>query len=107
MMECIWKWSGKMLDNLKYEEYADELNTKFIVAETSIELELIEVTDKKSTHQQEMFSLIFLGAKDNFLEQKIYKLRHEKLGEGDLFLVPVAEKSDGYQYEAGFNRIIN
>jgi hypothetical protein len=96
-----------MLDNLKYEDYLSELNTKFNLTEASVEIELIEVTEKKSTPQQEMFSLIFLGAKDEFLEQKIYKLQHEKLGEGELFLVPVAEKKDGFHYEAGFNRIIS
>ncbi len=95
-----------MLDNLKYEDYVGELNTKFHLTEISVEIELIEVSEKKSTVQQEMFSLIFRGAKDNFLEQKIYRMRHEKLGDGDLFLVPIAEKPDGYRYEAGFNRII-
>jgi hypothetical protein len=95
-----------MLDNLKYEDYVAELNTKFKLAETSIELELIEVTQRNLSPQQEIFSLIFAGAKDNFLEQRIYLLHHEKLGEGDLFLVPIAEKHDGYHYEAGFNRII-
>jgi hypothetical protein len=85
-----------MLDNLKYEDYVAELNTKFKLAETSIELELIEVTQRNLSPQQEIFSLIFAGAKDNFLEQRIYLLHHEKLG----------EKHDGYHYEAGFNRII-
>jgi hypothetical protein len=96
-----------MLDKLKYEDYVTELNTKFALAETPMEIELIEVTQRNLSPQQEIFSLIFSGAKDNFLEQKIYRMRHEKLGEGDLFLVPIAEKQDGYHYEAGFNRIID
>jgi hypothetical protein len=95
-----------MLDNLNYEDYVGELNTKFQLAETSMEIELIEITERKMTTQQEMFSLIFLGAKDNFLEQKIYQMHHEKLGDGELFLVPIAEVADGYKYEAGFNRLI-
>jgi hypothetical protein len=95
-----------MLDNLKYEDYTKEVNTKFQLTEMPVELELIEVTQRKLTPQQEMFSLIFTGAKDNFLEQKIYRMHHEKLGNGELFLVPIAEIADGYKYEAGFNRII-
>jgi hypothetical protein len=95
-----------MLDNLKYEDYVGELNTKFQLTEIPVELELIEVSARKSTTQQEIFSLIFRGAKDSFLEQKIYQMHHEKLGEGDLFIVPIAEVADGYKYEAGFNRII-
>jgi hypothetical protein len=95
-----------MLDNLKYEDYAEVLNTKFKLTEVSVELELIEVSQRKTTPQQEIFSLIFTGAKDDFLEQKIYRMHHEKLGNGELFLVPIAEVADGYKYEAGFNRII-
>jgi hypothetical protein len=95
-----------MLDNLQYEDYAEVLNTKFQLTEMSVELELIEVSQRKTTPQQEMFSLIFTGAKDNFLEQKIYRMHHEKLGDGELFLVPIAEVADGYKYEAGFNRVI-
>jgi hypothetical protein len=94
-----------MLDNLKYEDYTAVLNTKFQLTEMPAELELIEVSQRKITPQQEMFSLIFTGAKDNFLEQKIYRMHHEKLGEGELFLVPIAEVADGYKYEAGFNRV--
>ena len=105
MTECILKWSGKMLDNLTYEEYAAQLETKFQIAENDFELELIEVTNHQITTQQESFSLIFRGSKDNFLEQKIYLLRHEKLGEGELFLVPVGFEAEGYHYEAGFNRL--
>ncbi len=96
-----------MLDNLKYEDYLSELNTKFLLTETSFELELVEITEKTTTTMQELFSLIFLGAKDNFLEQKMYRLHHEKLGDGEIFLVPIAEVPDGYKYEAGFNRLID
>ena len=95
-----------MLDNLKYEDYLSELNTKFSVTETSLEIELVEITENTLTTKQEMFSLIFLGAKDNFLEQKMYQMHHEKLGDGEIFLVPIAEVADGYNYEAGFNRLI-
>ncbi len=96
-----------MLDNLGYKDYASEIKTKFQLGETEFEIELIEVTQNNISPQQELFSLIFRGAKDNFLEQKNYHLRHEKLGEGELFLVPIAEAADGYQYEAVFNRLIS
>ena len=94
-----------MLDNLNYEEYAAQLDTSFRLAQNNFEIELIEVTERKVTPQQEMFSLIFRGAKDNFLEQKIYQVSHASLGDGELFLVPVGLEADGYRYEAGFNRL--
>ena len=95
-----------MLNNLDYQDYVLEINTKFYLAETGFELELIEVTETTISPHQEMFSLIFQGVKDNFLEQGIYPLRHKKLGEGELFLVPIAEDPDGFKYEALFNRLI-
>ena len=95
-----------MLANLKYEDYLNAINTKFQLPETSFELELTEVSENKTTDRQEMFSLLFCGALDNLLEQKLYLMHHEKLGEGELFLVPVAKDADGYKYEAVFNRLI-
>lgn len=96
-----------MLDNLTYEEYAEQVNTNFHIIENDTRIELIEITSKQTTPQQEMFSLIFFGTKENFLEQKAYQLKHEKLGEGEIFLVPISQTEDGYKYEAGFNRLIN
>ena len=94
-----------MLDSLTYEEYAAQLNTNFQLTEIGIDLELVEVPAKVVTPQQEMFSLIFRGPKDRFLEQNIYQMRHEKLGDGALFIVPLALDAEGYRYEAGFNRL--
>lgn len=98
-----------MFDKLKYEELASQVNTKFLVTETSepIELELIEATEPTITPRQEIFSLIFLGPNDLLLPQKIYQLDHEQLGSGILFLVPIGQIGDGIRYEAVYNRLIN
>lgn len=97
-----------MLDTLKYADYAPHINTKFQLTEPeNIELELIEVTEKNISPTQEMFSLIFCGSKDVFLPQSIYRMRHEVLGEGELFLVPIGVDAGFYKYEAGFNRLVN
>jgi hypothetical protein len=95
-----------MID-LSCKDFLSEINTKFTVVEKDFEIELIEVAERTTIPKQEIFSLVFLGAKDNFLEQKIYQMHHEKLGNGELFLVPIAEVANGYKYEAGFNRLIN
>jgi len=95
-----------MLEDLKYENYAGEVNSKFQLVEKDLELELIEVLERKSFPGQEVFSLIFRGPKDNFVEQNSYQMRHEKLGEGEIFLVPIALDDEGYKYEAGFNRLV-
>lgn len=96
-----------MFDSLSYADYAPHVNTKFQLTELeNTEVELIEAAEKNFSPAQEMFSLIFRGSNDDFLPQGIYRLRHEALGEGELFLVPVAQDADGYQYEAGFNRLV-
>ena len=97
-----------MLGTLKHGEYAEQLNTKFRVAVEAaepVELELFNVSDLKSGGGQEFFSLLFHGAKDKFLPQKLYDLEHDTLGQGSIFLVPVGAKDDIIEYEAVFNRL--
>jgi hypothetical protein len=89
--------------------FAESLDTKFkLYPETSdaIEVELVELTEGVSTPKQEQFALLFRGPLDHFLQQKIYRMEHEKLGEFDLFLVPVGRDQNGFQYEAVFNRFL-
>ena len=51
----------------------------------------------------ERFSLIFRGPSDIFVPHNTYRLAHERMGELDNFLVPIAPESDGFRYEAVFN----
>ena len=96
-----------MLDSLSYEDFSEHLDSNFRVGEGPAELKLVEITERKVTAKQDMFSLIFAGAEENFLEQGIYLLNHETLGSGGIFLVPIAKDAGGYKYEAGFNRVLN
>jgi hypothetical protein len=41
-----------------------------------------------------------------FLPQGMRKLQHETVGELDLFLVPVGQDAQGFQYEAAFNHVL-
>jgi hypothetical protein len=98
-----------MLDVLSYEELAAQVGTKFRVldaAPESLELELTAITDKQGNQQQEYFSLIFRGTRELILPQQIYRLEHELLGAGALFLVPVGMTEQGVEYESAFNRLI-
>lgn len=94
--------------DLTKEIFSESLSTKFrLEAEPSkpIELELIQLTEGVSTPANEQFSLIFRGPLDYFLVQRIYHMEHDKMGEIDLFLVPVGKEQDGFHYEAVFNRV--
>jgi hypothetical protein len=94
------------METLGYEGFKSQVNSSFQIADIPIELKLVEVTERKLTSRQEMFALIFSGPREHFLEQKSYNLSHEKLGEGEMFLVPVAQEADGFKYEAVFNRLL-
>jgi hypothetical protein len=102
----------KMPETLSKESFAELLNTKFRVLLESedapeVELELAEVAEFPTlTHSRsdvERFSLYFYGPGDFFLPQSTYRLAHERLGEQDIFLVPVAQEPRGYRYEAVFS----
>lgn len=94
-----------MIDNLDYEIYFGLRGSVFSLVDSDVQLELVEVTERKVTGTQEMFSLLFCGAKDKFLHQGSYDLTHETLGSVTLFLVPLGLDENGYQYEAAFNRL--
>lgn len=71
-----------------------------------LEVELSEVTEGPERPGQETFSLLFRGPPGPLIAQRTYALRHERLGELSLFLVPVGPDKKGRQcYEAVFNRL--
>jgi hypothetical protein len=48
------------------------------------------------------FSLIFHGASDSFLPQRMYQIENEKMEPMELFLVPIGPDERGMRYEAVF-----
>ena len=97
-----------MSDLLEHDVFAGLLHTKFRVVLDSpdlVELELVEVTDLKVSDRQEEFTIMFVGAVNQFLGQGIRSLQHGQMGTIDLFLVPIGRDEAGFQYESVFNRI--
>ena len=98
-----------MADILNKEEFTVCINKDFqVVPQNGAApiLKLTEVIEQFKTSRQEAFSVMFHGPAEQFLQQGTYKLKNEQLGEIDLFLVPVAQDRDGFQYEAAFNHLI-
>ena len=95
--------------SLTEKEFSQHVGTKFHVKaeQREIELELVEVKGYVSQEIEqggmERFSVFFAGPGDPFLPQKVYRLEHERMGEFELFLVPIAGDEKGYRYEAVFN----
>jgi hypothetical protein len=91
------------------DAFAGCLNERFQVLEAqpeAIELELYEVSELKEFPGTRTFSIVFRGPAARFLPQHTYRLRHPRLGELDLFLVPVGRQGENIQYEAVFNRLV-
>ena len=84
------------------------LNTSFHLGEPGqdVGLLLTQVSEMKTSHAAQTFSILFHGPQECFLPQRIYRLAHPKLGEIDLFLVPVAEQAGGFVYQAVFNQLL-
>jgi len=98
-----------MFYDLTRDALAEYANTPFVVLAdpaAPVTVQLTEVTPRRATPRQEIFSLLFHGPADRFLPQHMYRLRHEQLGEFDLSLVPIGRDEEGYIYEAAFNRLI-
>lgn len=96
-----------MDEKLTRVSFEPHLNTTFRVVHDGLEqvdLELIEVADKTPAgFPGEQFALLFKGSSDLMLLQQTCTLEHPEMGQITLFLVPVAQKKDGYRYEALFN----
>jgi hypothetical protein len=96
-----------MIENLNSKNFREHLNSEFKVQAPdgqALSLRLTEVTERDTNPRAEQFSIFFLGPRTPLLEQRIYHLKHEKLGEFDLFVVPVGMEADGVLYECVFNR---
>ena len=90
-------------------EFSQHLNSNFQVKFTDGELtlELVEVKGYPSGPNEqggmERFSVFFAGPGDIKLPQHLYRLAHHRMGEFDIFLVPVSGDENSYRYEAVFN----
>ena len=95
--------------NLTEEEFSKHVGTDFYVksSEGEVKITLAEVKGYRAASTEEKnlerFSLFFAGPADSFLSQQVFHVRHETMGEFDIFLVPIKNDADGFRYEAVFN----
>jgi len=99
-----------MAASMTEREFSRHLNTKFrvkIQASSPVELELVEVIgypgNRGDQDGLERFSVYFIGAGETTLPQSTYTLQLERMGEFDIFIVPIAGNERGFRYEAVFN----
>ncbi len=97
------------LEELHADQFAEYIHSEFQVLDyqpVQFTLRLVDVRERLKLPHQESFALLFRGPVQYFMPQGIHQLNHGSLGEIDLFLVPVGQDAEGYQYEADFNRLI-
>jgi hypothetical protein len=88
---------------------AEYVGTQFDVLDDpsrAFSLTLTNVVEHVKTEQQETFSIFFHGPLDPFMVQGMHQLKHTDLGALSMFLVPIGQESDGFEYEAVFNHRI-
>lgn len=74
-----------------------------VSSEPPVVMKLVEVKKMGSGEREGgAFSVLWQGPSAPFLPQSIYRLSQAELGEHELFIVPVAEKTAGFQYESVF-----
>ena len=96
-----------MDDLLTQEAFAQNVNTKFQVSaddKNKVELELAEVSELKQQKAHDQFSIVFRGPLNAFIGQGLRVFDHDKLGQFELFVVPIRQDGEGFYYEAVFNR---
>ena len=105
-----------MLDRLHAATFSAQLHTLFHLVPPSMpaqDLELVQVTERNTADGkqpwavtgQERFSILFRGVRDRPLQQGMCHMRHDQLGDLELFLVPVGQDQQSVYYEAIFNRL--
>tara|TARA_R110002095_G_scaffold207439_1_gene192418 strand:- start:2673 stop:2978 length:306 start_codon:yes stop_codon:yes gene_type:complete len=93
------------LTNMTADDFSTMEGSVFTVTsiDPKIDLELIEVKKLGSGDRKGgAFSLLWQGPSEPALPQATYCLSQAAIGSHDIFMVPVAEKKIGYQYEAIF-----
>jgi hypothetical protein len=91
-----------------YAQFSACIDTEFEVQVSSAErltMELIRVQERHDSPRLEQFSLVFRGPMSPIQEQRIYPIKHERLGSFELFLVPIGPDEKGMCYEVVVNRL--
>ena len=86
-----------MSETLTCESFSQFLGGTFTMSLDSgetMELELIEAAtypNRDEVNGRKPFSLVFRGAMESVVPQRIYRLQHESMGTLEIFLVPIGD----------------
>ncbi len=98
----------RFMELLTLEHFAGCVNETFTAALNDMELEFVLVEArplpaKAGDAMRVPFSLLFRNTAAFLFPQQIYAMRHPRIGEAGIFLVPIAQERAGFLYQAVFN----
>ena len=96
------------MELLTLDHFAPHVNSTFSAALDGMEVpfELVEaraIGAPTGPSMRTPFSLLFRNTSAFLFPQQIYAMKHAKLGEVGIFLVPIAQERGGFLYQAVFN----
>lgn len=98
-----------MLDHLTIASFEPHVGSSFWVEFPEggkVELRLVRAAKVMESEAAQLarhpFSLYFIGPKSFLLEQRTYHLTHPSMEAMDLFVVPIGQNEQAYEYEAIF-----
>ena len=92
----------------RYDDFNGCLDQPFILEHNGASHALVLISvdrlaDSTTSDDREAFSVVFRGDNSQFLDQQIYRISHDALGNMDLFIVPIGPDDEGMRYEAVFS----
>lgn len=96
------------MELLTLQHFSGCVNERFCAALDGMDVEftLVEARplprSSKTVHR-DPFVLLFRNTAAFLFPQQIYAMRHARIGDVGIFMVPVAREREGFLYEAVFN----
>jgi len=96
------------MDLLTLEHFAGCVNETFTASLEDMRIEFVLVEARplpvRVPHAPRApFTLLFRNTAAFLFPQQIYPMRHPRIGEVGIFIVPIAREREGFLYEAVFN----
>lgn len=96
------------MELLTLEHFAGCVNETFAACLDEVEVPFVLVEARAlpqsgAPTMRAPFSLLFRNGSSFLFPQQTYRMRHERIGEVGIFLVPVAQERNGFLYQAIFN----
>ena len=95
------------MELLTLEHFAGCVNETFAAEFDGMQMEFVLVEARplagRTDAARAPFSLLFRNGAPIVFPQQIYPMRHARVGEVGIFLVPIAQERAGFLYQAVFN----